>query len=271
MDSINVIIIYIFNSDTKWVPLEDWINPSLHLNSSTWNSQKPSPSILLCSLYICGAASGPPPTCPPFHPTHCPSHSIFTVPRAQAFNWFPREIKFKHFVVFWVPNWRLSWDAKGPNMRHRAYHHLCVTLFSLSVPSVVLRRSQETLTSTHTQGPSCSEHLPQETFQNISYPWIGVSRWNELWRLQCSLPPYLHPWKLGGGLGHRESTTQDGLWHLRFQLTLTPLHSSQGLQQGLLWIAPCSVDKQRSLALSSSDTPHYFFRQGLFCVSQGPR
>lgn len=42
----------------------------------------------------------------------------------------------------------------------------------------------------------------------------------------------------------------------------TPLHSSQGVQQGFLWLAPFSVGRRRSVVSSPSDTPPSFSGRG---------
>lgn len=260
--NINVIIIYTCHSDAKGFPLEDWINPSLHRNSSTPNSQKPLSSfqkllqqashlrsrrvpsasvmLLLGLLPIPRAAH---PGAPSLSPKPRPLTDSRGEPRLCCFL-FP-----EFLTADWVQ------DAKGPNMRHTTYRQP----FPPPCPSFCVTAHSGNL---HLHLYSCSEHLPQETSQEISYPWIGcsteMSSGNRSVRCLLTFTP--KAWE--GGYNTRV------LQHLCFQLTRTPLRSSQGFQQGLLRIAPSPWI--RGEAWSPLPMTPLVFRWGFFCVSQGP-
>ena len=243
-------------------PLEAWTNPSLHLNSSTWNSRNPWSSfqnllkIFLCSPYICDAASRPLNPCPPFHSTQGPPHGTLTVPKAEAFNWFPWETKSKHFVVFWVFNWSLGGRCRGTwHMAHSLPPPPCHPCFPLCPSWRVTAHPGNSHPHPHSGHLKIWASAPRDFLKNILF----VNR--DVW-LKWALQTAVFSTYLPSLLKRPEVTIRDVWWHLYLWLTWTPLHSSQGIQQGFLWLAPFSVGRGRSVVSSPSDTPPSFSGRG---------
>lgn len=119
--------IYVIHIPNRSPLRENWINLSLYLNFSAWSSQKPSsnfqnllqptssqPSCVLY-LYVLLRCS------------HiCPSHITLTVSTSISPDSKPRPLidshekstYFKHFVIFWVFNWRLGWEMPRNLTQH---------------------------------------------------------------------------------------------------------------------------------------------------------
>ena len=175
-----------------------------------------------------------------------PAPACLPIPRA-AHPGAPCPQSFFLLPEFLTEDWVR--DAKGPNLRHTTYRQPFPPTPSLLPCYNALRKpSPPSVLMLWTSAPR--DYLRNFLSMN------RVFHWNELWKLQCLLSPYLYPQSVGV------------LQHLCFQLTLAPLRSSQGFQQGLLRIAPSPWI--RGEAWSPLPMTPLVFRWGLFCVSQSP-
>ena len=215
----------------------------------------PLPTPRVPSTYVMLLLGIPTPACLPIpHAAHPRAPSLSPKPRPLTDSQGEPRLRFLLLPEFLAEDWVR--DAKGPKVRHTTYHHPSGSLF----PSLSLLLCYKALRK---PSPPSVLMVWASAARDFSRNLLSMNRvfhWNELWKLQCSLPPYLHPKR-----GYNTRVLQ----HLCFQLTLTPLRSSQGVQHGLLQIAPPLWI--RGEVWSPLPLTPLVFRWGFFCVSQDPR
>lgn len=154
-------------------PFEDWINPSLHLNSSTPNSQSPhvqfpeapatqvstsdSPMFpLFCDATACG-----PSRLPAFHPHSAHPGAPSLSPKPRPLTDSPGEPRLCFLLFqFYFKDWC---EMPGPKVRHRLSHHpKRLPLFPFSVSAIcynALRNLRLHLYSWSEHPPKTSQHI----------------------------------------------------------------------------------------------------------------